>query len=123
MAGKKRRGPPQKGKNAYAAELQRKKALGYEIVASWTAQLALDTIAMVLNDPEVMGSDTFGATRLQRVCEGFNNLWPLSQKALEKSDEADYYRVKIDQAQERIFGPDYLRWHERYEYWDEHDTY
>ena len=113
MAGKKRRGPPQKGKNAYAAELQRKKALGYEIVASWTAQLALDTIAMVLNDPEVMGSDTFGATRLQRVCEGFNKLWPLSQKALEKSDEA----------QERIFGPDYLRWHERYAYWDEHDTY
>ena len=98
MAGKKRRGPPQKGKNAYAAELQRKKALGYEIVASWAAQLALNTIAMVLNDPEVMGSDTFGATRLQRVCEGFNKLWPLSQKALEKSDEADYYRVKIDRA-------------------------
>ena len=68
MAGKKRRRPPQKGKNAYAAELQRKKALGYEIVSSWTAQLALDTIAMVLNDPEVMGSDTFGATRLRRVC-------------------------------------------------------
>ena len=114
---------PRKGKNAYAAELQRKKALGFEIVSSWTAQLALDTIAMVLNDPEVMGSDTFGATRLQRVCEGFNKLWPTSQKALEKSDEAEYYRVKIDQAQERIFGPDYLRWHERYEYWDEHDTY
>ena len=114
---------PRKGKNAYAAELQRKKALGFEIVSSWTAQLALDTIAMVLNDPEVMGSDTFGATRLQRVCEGFNKLWPTSQKALEKSDEAEYYRVKIDQAQERIFGPKYLRWHERYEYWDEHDTY
>lgn len=114
---------PRKGKNAYAIELQYKKTLGFKIVSSWTAQLALDTIAMVLNDPEVMGSDTFGATRFQRVCEGFNKLWPTSQKALEKSDEAEYYRVKIDQAQERIFGPDYLRWHERYEYWDEHDTY
>ena len=123
MAGKKRHGPPQRKKHAYADELRRKKALGYEIVSLWTAQLALDTIAMVLNDPEVMGSNTFGAARLQRVCEGFNKLWPISQKALEKSDEAEYYRVKIDQAQARIFGPDYRRWHERYEYWDEHDTY
>lgn len=123
MPKKGKTGPPRKGKNAYAAELQRKKALGFEIVSSWTAQLALDTIAMVLNDPEVMGSDTFGATRLQRICEGFNKLWPTCQKALEKSDEAEYYRVKIDQAQEHIFGPDYLRWHERYAYWDEHDTY
>lgn len=123
MSKKGRAGPPRRGKNAYAAELQRKKSLGYEIVSSWTVQLALDTIAMVLNDPKVMGSDTFGATRLQRVCKGFNKLWPISQKALEKSDEAEYYRVKIDQAQERIFGPDYLRWHERYEFWDERDTY
>lgn len=73
-------------------------------------------IAMELNDLEMMGSDTFGAARLQRVCEGFNKFWPLGQKALEKSDEAEYYRVKIDQAQARIFGPSYLRWHERYEY-------
>lgn len=123
MSKKGRSSLPRKCKNAYAAELQRKKALGFEIVSSWTAQLALDTIAMVLNDPEVMGSDVFGAARLRRVAEGFNKLWPISQKALEKSDEAEYYRVKIDQAQERIFGPDYLRWHERYDYWDEHDTY
>ena len=34
-----------------------------------------------------------------------------------------YWRVKIDQAQERIFGPDYLHWQERYSYWDERDTY
>lgn len=42
---------------------------------------------------------------------------------LSKSDEAEYWRVKIDQAQERIFGPDYLHWQERYSYWDERDTY
>ena len=25
--------------------------------------------------------------------------------------------------EERIFGPDYLHWQERYSYWDERDTY
>lgn len=37
MAKKKRTGLPQRGKNAYAAELTRKRALGYEIVSDWTA--------------------------------------------------------------------------------------
>lgn len=48
-------------------------------------------------------------------------LGPLDEKGVGKIERA--YRAKIDQAQARIFGPDYLRWHERYAYWDEHDTY
>lgn len=123
MKNKKRRGPVQRTKTAYAEELKRKKELGYEIISDWTAQLCLDTIAMVLNDSEVMGKDTLGATRLMRVCEAFNKLWPVNLQALQQCDEADYRRVKIDQAQERIFGPDYLHWHERYPHWDERDEY
>lgn len=123
MAGKKRKAPQQRGKNAYAKELQEKKRLGYEIAQDWTAQLALDTIAMVLNDPDVMGRDVLGKARLMKVCEGFNKLWPDHLLALSAHDEAEYWRVKIDQAQARIFGPEYLHWHERYPYWDEKDTY
>lgn len=123
MKNKKRRGPVQRTRTTYAEELKRKKALGYEIISDWTAQLCLDTIAMVLNDSEVMGKDTLGATRLMRVCEAFNKLWPLNLQALQKCDEADYRRVKIDQAQAKIFGPDYLHWHERYPHWDERDKY
>lgn len=123
MKNKKKRGPAQRTKTAYAEELTRRKVLGYEIVSDWTAQLCLDTMAMVLNDPEVMGKDTLGATRLMRVCEGFNKLWPINQQALREGDEADYWRVKIDQAQAQIFGPDYLHWHERYQHWDERDKY
>lgn len=123
MKGKKRGALPQKTKTSYAEELKRKKILGYEIISDWTAQLCLDTIAMVLNDSEVMGKDTLGATRLMRVCEAFNKLWPINRQSLQQSDEAEYWRVKIDQAQERIFGPDYMHWHERYAHWDERDTY
>ena len=123
MAGKKKTIPHRQGKNAYAKELKTKKELGLEIIRDWTAQLALDTIAMVLNDPDIMGHDVLGAKRLQKVCEGFNALWSDHLLALSSHDEAEYWRVKIDQAQARIFGPDYLHWHERYPYWDEKDTY
>lgn len=123
MGSKKRRGPPQRHKNAYAEELYRKKALGFEIVSDWTAQLCLDTLAMVLNDPEVMGRDTFGAKRLMRICEAFNKKYETTKLALRSSDDADYIRAKIDQEQARIFGPEYLHWQERYPYWDENDTY
>lgn len=123
MAKKKRPGPSKKGKTSYADELRYKKMLGYEIVSLWTAQLALDTLAIVLNDPDVMGSHTLGANRLERITEAFSKLWEDTQKALQKTDEADYWRTKIDQAQAQIFGPDYLHWQERYPYWDERDTY
>ena len=123
MAKRKKRGPPQRAKTSYAEELHRKKALGFEIVSDWTAQLCLDTLAMVLNDPDVMGRDTFGAKRLMRVCEAFKEKYAVTKLALRDHEDSDYIRAKIDQAQAKIFGPDYLRWQDRYPYWDERDTY
>lgn len=123
MAKNKKRGPAQKAKGSYARELQLRRQLGADIIADWTAQLCLDTIAIVLNDPDVMGHNALGAKRLMRVCEAFNELYAKTRLALSKNDEAEYWRVKIDQAQANIFGPDYLHWQERYSYWDEHDTY
>lgn len=111
------------GKNAYAKELKIKRDLGIEIIRDWSAQLTLDLIAIILNDPEIMGHDVFGAKRLTRICEGFNALWPDAVLALAKHDEAEYWRTKIEQKQRQIFGENYLRWHERYRYWDEKDMY
>ena len=62
MAKSKKRGPAQKSKSSYAQELQIKKQLGANIIADWTAQLCLDTMAIVLNDPEVMGHSALGAS-------------------------------------------------------------
>lgn len=61
MAKSKKRGPAQKQKSSYAQELQIKKQLGANIIADWTAQLCLDTMAIVLNDPEVMGHSALGS--------------------------------------------------------------
>ena len=63
MAKSKKRGPAQKSKSSYAQELQIKKQLSANIIADWTAQLCLDTMAIVLNDPEVMGHSALASAR------------------------------------------------------------
>lgn len=123
MSSKKKRGSSARGRNAYAKELKARKELRTEIIQDWTAQLALDTIILVLNDPEYMGRDVFGAKRLEKVCEGFYARWPDHLLALTDHDESEYWRTKIDQAFARIFGPEYMHWQDRYPYWDENDTY
>lgn len=110
-------------KNAYAKKLLARRNMIDTIIQNWTAQLALDIIAEVLNDPDVMGRDVLGAKRLERVCDGFNKLWPNYSRALTDHPEADYWRKKIDEVQEKIFGPDYLHWPERYDGWDKRDKY
>lgn len=80
-------------------------------------------MAQVLNDTEVMGSSALGAKRLMRICAAFNEQYETNRVALSTSVEAEYRRVKIDESQARIFGPEYLHWHERYPYWDERDKY
>lgn len=123
MAQRKKKYPPRRQKSVYLKNIQERQATGYEIVSDWTAQLALDTLAIILNDPKVMGRNTFGAKRLQKICEAFNERWPQHKIALSAHPEAEYMRSKIDQAQAAIFGPEYTHWQDRYAYWDENDTY
>ncbi len=82
----------------------------------WTAQITLDVMAGVLND--LYG---FGKDRLTTISVEFNNRFPEYLEALTKNPESDYIRDKIDQQQRRIFGPDYLPWEKRYEFWVENN--
>ena len=106
-------------KNDYARKLQLMREEREYIIKQWTAQLSLDVVADILNDPEVMGKDTLGAKRLQKVGHAFNERFSLFSTALTKNPEADYIRAKIDEKQRRIFGPDSPPWEDRYIYWEE----
>lgn len=116
--GKGKHRPPNRGQT-YAQRLTQRREARDHIIQMWTAQLVLDVIAGVLNDPAVMGRSAMGAKRLTRVSEAFNERFPEYLQAITRNPESDYIRAKIDQQQARIFGPDYLRWPERYEYWEE----
>ena len=49
--------------NAYLAKREADRKLASEITQRWTAQLCLDVMTIVLNDPAVMGKDVCSALR------------------------------------------------------------
>ena len=105
-------------KNDYAKKLQAKRDLREYVVKQWTAQLSLDVMTIVLSDPDVM-QDPFGAQRLRRVGEAFNERFSQMLPALMREDDADYWRIVIDRRLRQIFGDDMLPWEQRYEHWEE----
>lgn len=67
-------------------------------------QQILDMMSIVLNDPQVMGKDTFGRKRLLSVLNAIGERIDEFQSAWEKNDETDYYRVKLDEYLTQIYG-------------------
>ena len=67
-------------------------------------QQIIDMMSLVLNDPDIMGKDTFGKDRLLKVVNGIGEYIDTYQKAWEKDDETDYYRAKLDEALGKIYG-------------------
>ena len=67
-------------------------------------QQILDMASLVLRDPEIMGKDTFGKERLLKVIKGIGEYIDKFQLAWQKTDETDYYRVKLDAALAEAYG-------------------
>ena len=110
-------------KNEYARKLKaqreddRRKAS--EITQLWTAQLCLDVMTIVLNDPEVMGKDCFGPQRLRKIGTAFNAEYRKWSVGLSPDVKASYVREKLDERLLRIWGEEFAKWADRYAYWDD----
>ena len=90
--------------NTYIAEQRAKQQKCFEAGCEITAQQFFDFLCLVLNDPEVMGKDVFGAKRIQKVHEALKEVDKRFSEAFVHSQEADYYQEKLDAELRRIFG-------------------
>lgn len=110
-------------KNEYARKLQAKKAaerqMFSEIIWRWMAQMCLDVMTIVLNDPEVMGKDRFGSQRLNKLNKAFNKEFNQWIVGLSPDVTASYVREKMDERLRKICGDEFLKWEERYFCWDD----
>lgn len=79
-------------------------------------QYMTDMLILTLNDPEIMGKDTFGYQRLKKVLDGWGKKYDLYFDALTKKPGADYAREKLDEAMKHIAGDsgDFFPFQERY---------
>ena len=69
-------------------------------------QVGIEVFDSTALDPDIMGKDIFGKDRLIKVVKGIGEYIDKFQSAWEKNDETDYYRAKLDEALEEVYGED-----------------
>lgn len=90
--------------NAFLAKQQALQQKCFEVACDTTAQQFFDYLCLVLNDPEVMGKDVFGAKRIQKIHEALRKTDKYYSEAWAHTQESDYYQEKLDTALRDIFG-------------------
>lgn len=76
----------------------------FEVGCDITAQRVFDCLCLVLNDPEIMGKDVFGAKRIKKIQEALKEVDKQFNEAFVNSQESDYYQEKLDAALRQILG-------------------
>ena len=92
------------GKNGFLERQQIERQAYFDAGLQMGRQQILDMMCVVLNDPDIMGKDTFGKERLIKVVKGIGEYIDVFQKAWERDDETDYYRTKMDERLAKIYG-------------------
>lgn len=77
-------------------------------------QKAWDYIQIALRDPEVMGRDTLGRKRIERIYKKMLELVDYYHTAFTDNVEADYCQEKLDAQLREIWGDDLQTFYERY---------
>jgi hypothetical protein len=90
--------------NAYLAKQQAIQQKCFVVGCDITAQQFFDLICVVLNDPEVMGKDVFGAGRLQKLHDALKEAEKLYELAWLNETDSDYWQEKLDGRLREIFG-------------------
>ena len=90
--------------NAFLAKQHAMQQKCFEVGCDTTAQQFFDYLCLVLNDPEIMGKDVFGAKRIKKIHEALKEVDKHFSEAFVNSQESDYYQEKLDAALRQIFG-------------------
>ena len=110
------------GKNDFLAKQRATQQAFFNAGTECGRQQIIDMVSLVLRDPEIMGKDTFGKTRLLKVVKGIGEYIDKFQPAFEATDETDYYRAKLDAALAEAYGDGmHDTFLKRYEFAPEYD--
>lgn len=79
-----------------------------------THQCDADALAIVLNDPDVMGSDTMGRERIAKILDAWHKQAQEVYGVCNNGPERDYLIATLDRRLGYIFGADLVPFRERY---------
>lgn len=105
-------------KNDFLARQKKRERTLQDATRQTFVQYMTDTLILTLNDPDVMGKDVFGYSRIKKVLDAWGKKYDLYFDALTLNPEADYMREKMDEAMKRICGDtdDFFPFEQRYDW-------
>jgi hypothetical protein len=77
-------------------------------------QIVADYFQIALRDPDVMGKDTFGRNRIERINNKTLELDDYFNPAFSDDVEAERYQEEMDRLLREIWGKDLVPFRERY---------
>ena len=105
------------GKNAFLEKQKATQRAYFEAGLQSGRQQIMDMMSLVLNDPTIMGKDTFGKDRLIKIVKAVGDKIDYFQPAWEKCDDADYYQKEMDDLLAKVYGESLAdSFYKRYEF-------
>jgi hypothetical protein len=104
-------------KNNFAAMQKARRQAEMELMFQWVSQMWADAFVIVTGDKQIMGKDTFGPKRCEKVLRAVEETAQYIERAITKRDDADAVMVQVDRALGQRLGDKMMPWEERYEGW------
>ena len=104
------------GENGYLKRQKASRQAILDIGEQMGCQKMWDYVQMALSDPELMGKDTFGRGRIEKLFAAVHKLADEYHTAFTDDKEADYYQEKMDARLREKWGEDLAPFRERYPY-------
>jgi hypothetical protein len=101
-------------KNDYLAKQKALMQASFETGEEIGMQRMWDYIQIALRSPEVMGKDTLGKSRMEKLYKKTVELADQFRLAFTTDPEADYAQEQLDAALREVWGDDLQTFYERY---------
>lgn len=92
----------------YLQRLQSQRQSYLDIGIDFGTQRTADYMAIVLNDPKVMGKSALGRERIVKIYEAMHELEKTLNAAFYANAEQDYWQEVLDRCLAEIFGKENL---------------
>lgn len=104
------------GGQTYADRVMAARQAALDIGQEMGLQKMWDYLQLVMSNPEVMGKDTFGRKRFEKIYKALQKEADYWHIAFTKDPEADCYQEKLDEQLRKIWEDDFQTFEERYPY-------
>lgn len=102
-------------KNDYIRQLRDREQKVFDAGTRLGIQQCWDFVQLALRDPDVMGRDIFGRTRLEKLYQGIKERVDHFHPAFTAEVEADVRQEELDRCLREIWADDLTPFYERYD--------